>query len=180
LQIPPGGKMMNRVLKGALVLVLSTLLLAGCGKVSFEDESRKAVETSKATFEEKKQETNKNTGEIEFYLPFGFEIKDEKPNNLILRNGSKKYILFYNQNENKDSEVVYEASVAQYDELETNEQFKGNGKLGYLLIERLEDDMNILTAGVGGVKVTTETKTGSLDEEAKTLMQIASSVEFKK
>ncbi|CEG28242.1 hypothetical protein BN1002_03127 [Bacillus sp. B-jedd] len=171
---------MKRVLKGSLVLLLSALILGGCGKVSFEDESRKAVEATKASFEDKKQETNKNTKEIEFYLPFGFEIKDEKPNNLILKNGSKKYILFYNQNEKKDSEVVYEASVAQYEELETNEQFKGNGKLGYLLIERLEDDMNILTAGVGGVKVTTETKTGSLDEEAKTLMQIASSVEFKK
>ncbi|RHW40784.1 hypothetical protein D1B31_11390 [Neobacillus notoginsengisoli] len=171
---------MRIVRKGFVTLLMAVFLLGGCSNASYEDKSKQAVEAAKAAFEEKSQNTNKNTGEIGFYLPFGFEIKEGKPNNIILKNGSKTYILFYNQNESKESKVVYEASVAQYEELETDEQFQGKGKLGFILIERLEDDMNILTAGVGGVKITTETKTSSLDEEAKTLMQIANSVEFKK
>ncbi|WP_059171434.1 hypothetical protein [Bacillus sp. FJAT-27445] len=171
---------MNRFIRTAILLILSVLLLGACGKASYNTESAKAEEAAKTAFDEKKKTPNKKTANIDFYLPFGFEIKKESPNNIILKNGAKTYILFYNPNEDKESKVVYEASVAQYEKLEIDENFKGEGKLGYLLVERLEDDMNILTTGVGGVKITTETKTSSLDDEALIMMQIANSAEIKK
>lgn len=49
-------------------------------------------------------------------------------------------------------------------------------KLGYLIVEKLDDGMNEITVGVGGAKLTTETKTSSMADEAKAMMQIVNSV----
>ncbi|WP_342432659.1 hypothetical protein [Neobacillus sp. FSL H8-0543] len=114
---------------------------------------------------------------MNFYLPFGYEIKDESPNNIILKNGSKTYILFNNPQEDPASDVVYTATVALFDELDVNEQFKKNDRLGFIIIKRLEKDMNELTIGVGGTKITTQVKTGSMNTEAKVMTQIVNSVE---
>ncbi|WP_409270950.1 hypothetical protein V1499_16445 [Neobacillus sp. SCS-31] len=171
---------MKRFIRAAAFLLLSAFLLTACGKASYKEESGKAEEAAKTTFNEKRKKPNNKTEGIDFYLPFGFEIKDESPNNIILKNGSKTYILFYNSNEDINSKVVYNASVAQYEKLETNKQFNGKDKLGFLLVERLDSDMNILTAGVGGVKITTETKTGNLAEDATAMMKIANSAKIKK
>lgn len=171
---------MKKVTYAAALLLMCAIVLAACGKTSFKEESGKAEEAAKTAFNEKRKEPNNKTQNIDFYLPFGYELKKESPNNIILKNGSKTYILFYNPNEDLASKVVYNASVAQYEKLETNKEYKGKGKLGFLLVERLDGDMNILTAGVGGVKITTETKTGNLSEEAKAMMQIANSAKIKK
>ncbi|OCA91416.1 hypothetical protein A8F94_06060 [Bacillus sp. FJAT-27225] len=170
---------MKRILSTLLLLTVS-LVLGACGGPSFEEESKKAITEAKTSFEEKKEETNQETEEIAFYLPFGFEVEDVKPNNIILKNGAKTYILFYNPHENKESRVVYEATTAQYNNPDVNEEFNGEGKFGYLLIKQLEEGLNSLTTGIGGVKVSTETKTGSLDDEAREMMRIANSVELNK
>lgn len=131
-------------------------------------------------FDEKGKKPNKKSGNIRVYLPFGFEIQDETANNIILKNGSKTYILFVNPQEESSSEVVYQATVDQYKNLDTNEKFTKGDKFGFLTIKQLEDDMNELTVGIGGTKITTQTKTTSLNEEAKAMMQIVNSVTFEK
>ncbi|WP_053367422.1 hypothetical protein [Bacillus sp. FJAT-27245] len=171
---------MGRIFRAISFLILTAFLLSACGKASYKEESAKAVEAAKTAFSEKAKVPNQKNKDIDFYLPFGFEIKEKTPNNIILKNGSKTYILFYNPNEDKESKVVYKASVAQYEKLETNKEFKGKGKLGFLLVEQLDGGMNILTTGVGGVKITTETKTSNLGEDAKAMMQIANSAKIKK
>ncbi|RDU36167.1 hypothetical protein DRW41_14130 [Neobacillus piezotolerans] len=171
---------MKRFTRAAVLLISCAMLLAACGKASFQEENAKAVVAAKTVFNENRKKPNNKTKDIDFYLPFGYEIKRNSPNNILLKNGSKTYILFYNPNEAMDSDVVYKASVAQYEKLETNKQFKGKGKLGFLLVERLDGGMNTLTVGVGGVKITTEMKTADLDDEAKAMMQIANSAKIKK
>ena len=75
---------------------------------------------------------------------------------------------------------MYKASVAQYKKIDSNEKFINHKKLGFLIIKHLDDDMNELTVGIGGTKITTQTKTSSLKNEAKVMMEIVNSVRSKK
>ncbi|SFB17875.1 MULTISPECIES: hypothetical protein [unclassified Bacillus (in: firmicutes)] len=153
-------------------------LLGACGP-SFKQESKETEKAVKTALEAKIQKQNKKIQSIEFHLPFGFEVKEKSPNNIILKNGSKTYILFYNPHEKSGSEVVYEATKAQHEKIELDKTYKKDDKFAYLLLEQLEEDMNEVTVGIGGTKITTETKTSSMKNEAKTMMEIVSSVKMK-
>ncbi|MFB3165600.1 hypothetical protein P5G62_000405 [Neobacillus sp. 179-C4.2 HS] len=159
-----------------LIVILSILLLSACGKSSFKAESKETIEAVKEALNEKAKKTNNKSGDINFYLPFGYEIEDESPNNIILKNGSKQYILFNNPQENKMSNVVYKSTVAQNKDLDINEQFKKSDQFGYLIIKKLDDDMNEMTIGIGGTKITTLIKTSSMKNEAAVMTQMVKSV----
>lgn len=163
-----------------LIIILSIILLSACGKTNFKAESKESIEVVKETLNEKAKKTNNKSGDINFYLPFGYEIEEESPNNILLKNGSKQYILFNNPQESKVSDVVYKSTVAQNKEIEINEQFKDNNQFGYLIIKKLEEDMNEMTIGIGGTKITTLIKTSSLKNEAAVMTQIVKSVKNQK
>ena len=159
-----------------LILILSILLLSACGKSNYKTESKETVGAVKEALNEKAKDPNKKSGDINFYLPFGYEIKDESANNIILKNGSKQYILFNNPQESKMSDVVYKSTVAQNKELAVNEQFKKSGQFGYLVIKKLDEDMNEMTIGIGGTKITALIKTSSMKNEAEVMTQMVKSV----
>ncbi|WP_238579262.1 hypothetical protein [Neobacillus niacini] len=159
-----------------MIVIVSVLFLSACGKTNFKAESKETIDAVKETLNEKAKKTNKTSGNINFYLPFGYEILEESPNNIILKNGSKQYILFNNPQENKVSDVVYKSTVAQNKDLDINQQFKKNNQFGYLIIKKLEEDMNEMTIGIGGTKITTLIKTSSLKNEAAVMTQIVKSV----
>jgi hypothetical protein len=172
---------MQKNFKSIAIIVFSIFLLCACSNPSFKNESNSAIKLVKTTFNDQKgNKPNKTSGKFSFYLPFGFEIKNTYPNNSIVKNGSKTYILFINPKEGFSSDVVYKASVANYKKLEVNESFRNKNKIGYLLIHRMKDDNCEVTVGVGGSKLTTETKTSNLQEEAKTMMKIVNSVKINK
>ncbi|MFB3160862.1 hypothetical protein ABLO26_05765 [Neobacillus sp. 179-J 1A1 HS] len=158
------------------IIILSMLILSACGKSNFRSESKETISAVKEALNEKAKKTNKKSGDINFYLPFGYEIEDESPNNIILKNGSKQYILFNNPQENKMSNVVYKSTVAQNKDLVINEQFKKSDQFGYLIIKKLDDDMNEMTIGIGGTKITTLIKTSSMKNEAAVMTQMVKSV----
>jgi hypothetical protein len=160
-----------------LIIILSVILLSACGNSNFKAESKESIEVVKEALNQEAKKTNKKSGDINFYLPFGYEIEEESPNNILLKNGSKQYILFNNPQENKVSDVVYKSTVAQNKDLEINEQIKDNKQFGYIIINKLEEDMNEMTIGIGGTKITTLIKTSSLKNEAAVMTQIVKSVE---
>jgi hypothetical protein len=163
-----------------LIIILSIILLSACGKSNFKAESKETIEVVKETLNEKAKKTNNKSGDINFYLPFGYEIEEESPNNILLKNGSKQYILFHNPQESKVSDVVYKSTVVQSKDIEINEQFKNSNQFGYLIIKKLEEDMNEMTIGIGGTKITTLIKTSSLKNEAAVMTQIVKSVKNQK
>lgn len=163
-----------------LIVFISTLLLSACGKTNFKSESKETIHVVKDALNDETKKTNKKSGDINYYLPFGYELADESPNNIILKNGSKQYILFNNPQENKVSDVVYKSTVAQYKELEINETFKKSDQYGYLIIKNLEEDLNEMTIGIGGTKITTQIKTSSMKNEAEVMTQIVKSVNNQK
>jgi hypothetical protein len=171
---------MSKPFKTIFIFVISACILSACSHSSFKEESKATIKTVKETLKEKTKKPNNKSEKLRFYLPFGYEIKDQSPHNIILKDGSKTYILFNNPQEDASSDVVYKASISQYKKLETNETFKGKNSLGYLMIEKLKDDMNEMTIGIGGTKITTQTKTNSLKDKAKEMMQIVKSVKAAK
>lgn len=169
-----------KITKTIIIFMLSVLLLSACNSASFKEESKATINTVKTTFTEKVNKPNKRSGKIRFYLPSGYNIKEQSLNNIILQNGSDTYILFINPQEASSSEVVYQSTVEQYKKLETNEKFSNReNKVGFLTIKQLkEDSLNEVTIGVGGAKITTQIKTSDMNADSKTMMQIVNSVEY--
>ena len=170
-------KRMKKHSKAIFLLLFAVLVLSACS-ASLKEEQNTALEKARELFKSDPKKTNHKNDDIEFYLPFGYEVKEEKPNNVILKNGSKTFILFYNQHEDRSSKVVYEATLNQ-DKYEINETFSENGRFGYVLINQIDKELNELVIGVGGVKITTEVKTKSLSTEAAAMIEIANSVKMK-
>lgn len=162
-----------------ILFLLSTILLIGC-QASITDQGEEAKKAISEQLKENPKETNKESEDIAFFLPFGFEIDEESPNNIILKNGSKTYILFYNQHENQQSDVVYKSTLNQHEKFEVNQKWNEGDYFGYLLVEKLkEDNMNEVIVGIGGVKLTSEVKTSSIATEAAQMMEIVHSVTLK-
>ncbi|MDF1508685.1 hypothetical protein PZE06_10830 [Robertmurraya sp. DFI.2.37] len=163
--------------KALLLFVMALIFLAGCS-ASFEEEQAKASGAVEEAFKGAANKRNHENKEIEYNLPFGFEVKEETANNIILKNGAKTYILFYNLQEDASSVVVLNATLQQK-EFDLDERFTEEGKLGYLLVKRLSEKENEVTVGIGGVKITSEVKTKNLAAEAEAMMHIVNSVHFK-
>lgn len=160
--------------KAMLLLLTILLIVSGCSASlkKEQDEASKAVEAAFAT---SPKDANKKNSDIQYYLPFGFEIVEETPNNIILKNGPKDYILFYNLHENAKSNVVLDATLQQK-EFDVKEQFQQEDRLGYFLVKKTKDDLNEVIVGIGGIKLTSEVKTKSLKSEAEIMMTIVNSV----
>ncbi len=78
--------------------------------------------------------------------------------------------LFYNPVEGSDSEVVYNAALSN-NKYQYKKTYKKEGQFGFLLIRELEENLQELTVGIGGVKITTEVKTKHMQKEAETMMR---------
>ena len=169
---------MRKPFKLVLLALILLLVLGACSSPSVKKESAEAVKAAKTILTEQPRKPNQNSSGMEFYLPFGFNIASKSPNNLILKSGAKTYILFVNPKEKLMSDVVYKATLEQYKKLAANEKFNIQNKLGYVLIAPIKDDLNELTVGIGGSKLTTETNNANLKEEARTMMRIINSLKL--
>lgn len=160
--------------KALFLLLTAILIVSGCS-ASIKTEKVEVLNAVENAFKASPRETNKENKDIQYYLPFGFEIVEETPNNIILKNGPKNYILFYNLHEDSQSKVVLDATLQQK-EYEVKEQFQQDDKLGFFLVKELSDEVNEVTVGIGGIKLTGEVKAKSLKSEAEMMMTIVNSV----
>ncbi|MFT9599976.1 hypothetical protein [Mesobacillus sp.] len=158
------------------LIIVGLFLLSACS-ASFSEQKAEIKKDVASTFESQPEKTNNSTKDIDYYLPTDFKVEKETPNNVLLKDGSKTYILFYNQHEKEDSKVVYDSTVKQQKEWDANETFSKDGKFGYMLVKELKEDHYQLIVGIGGVKLTTETE--NVREDAEAMMQIANSVKIK-
>ncbi|MBS8265258.1 hypothetical protein DYI25_12460 [Mesobacillus boroniphilus] len=158
------------------LIIVGVFLLSACS-ASFSEQKSKIKKEVASTFESQPEKTNNSTKDIDYFLPAGVNVEKETPNNVLLKDGSKTYILFYNQHEKENSKVVYNSTVKQQKEWDANETFSKDGKFGYLLVKKLKEDHYQLIVGIGGVKLTTETE--NVREDAEAMMKIANSVKIK-
>ncbi|PLR79138.1 hypothetical protein CU633_01865 [Bacillus sp. V3-13] len=167
---------MRKHYKATLLLVIAVFLLGACSASLKEEQKAAEAAVEKALHGDAKK-TNKKNDDIRYYLPFGMEIEDEAENNIVLKNGAKTYLLFYNQHEGNNSQVVYEATAQQL-KYDVKKTFANDDRFGFLLIKKLDNNKNEVTIGLGGVKITSEVKTRSLKSETEIMAQIVRSVQF--
>lgn len=167
---------MRKFIRSIGLVAIGVFLLGACSS-SFSEDKTKAKEEVESAFSNKPEKADNSTKDIEYHLPFAMEIKEESPNNILLKNGSRTYILFYNQLETEDSKVVYDSTLKQQKKWDVNETFNHDGKFGYMLVKKLKEDQFQLIIGIGGVKLTTETD--NIKKDAGTMMEIANSVKVK-
>ncbi|MCG1022002.1 hypothetical protein [Sutcliffiella horikoshii] len=163
------------------ILFLSLLFLAGCS-VSIEDASQKSIDAFEQTFKAEEMEATEETDAFHYYLPSQFSVDTETENNIVLTHKEQTYLLFVNPFESKDSEVLYDSTKVNYDELELDHTVSEDGRLGYLLISPVEgekEEFYEVTVGVGGVKMTTVTDTKNMESSTKSMMEVVSSVKIK-
>ena len=157
-----------------IIFLLSIVLMSACG-VSLDKEKEKAVANAEKAYSESPKDANENYDSIRFHLPEQFSIKDQAPNNIIMEKKAHPYILFYNQNEGEDSDKVYEITNTATGEVIVDQTFEVKDRFGYLIIIEIEENQYEVTAGIGGIKVTTESDLKHIAENAETLMKIANS-----
>lgn len=159
-----------------LVFIFLSLvgLLAGCA--SIEDESKETVAAVEDVFKAQPEKTNSENGDVSFYLPSTMEIEEKDENNVILQNGNQTFILFVNPNEERTSDVLYNSVDAK--EFAIDKTYTDKERFGYVKAFEIEDKLYLVTVGIGGVKMTTETKVSDISESATEMMQIVSSVKY--
>lgn len=158
------------------MFILLLLLLVGC--TSIDEVVVETKDTVEKEFHAGEKGVNIETETFSYYKPTSMEIEDKGNTNIILTEGKQPYILFVNTLEKKNSKVVYESSVKEGKYL-INDSFKHKDSFAFLQILELDKNLYEVTVGVGGTKLTTETKKNQIAESAKTMMQIANSVRVK-
>jgi hypothetical protein len=157
------------------VLLSMVMMIAGCS-ASIKEEAKNTKKAVEAVFQEKPKEPNKKHEFFSYYLPIGMEVQNEFKYNILFKEGKNNYILFVNPKEKPSSKAMYESTVQSVKKPVLNETFKSNNRLGYVIISKVDDDVFEVTVGIGGVKMTTETKARSVSESAEKMMEIVSSV----
>ncbi|WP_433958998.1 hypothetical protein [Cytobacillus horneckiae] len=161
-----------------LMIMIAVVVNTSCAETSYTEERSNAREAAKATFNLAPIDPNQENEHIQYYLPSGFKVEREKPNNILLKSRRQEYILFYNQHESDQSEVIYDTAISQID-YDVNDTFYHDDRFGFLLMTPLNDETVEITVGIGGVKITTQSKVSKITDEAKKMMFIANSVEVK-
>ena len=162
-----------------LILVLSllvTLIVAGC-TISDKALKKTTLDETKQAFESTPKKINENTELFSYYLPEGFTIKKTDEFNVLLEKGKQSYILFVNEREPSTSKVSYETLAEQSTDPFMSQTFEDHNRFGYLFVNRLERNKFEVTVGLGGTKVTTESKANDVSADAKNMVDIVTSVQ---
>ncbi len=135
------------------------------------------IEAAQSAFQAEPLQTDDKVQDISIFLPQGFILEQESENNLLVRKGQQKYLVFVNPEEKRDSQLLYQNLVAAED-YTINETFSKNGQFGYLLA-KVHSRRNVeLIVGIGGYKITTTTDRADMADDAKNMMQMANSMEM--
>ncbi|WP_064092682.1 hypothetical protein [Rossellomorea aquimaris] len=162
--------------KASMVFFILVLILAGCN-TTIDTEKEQTAQVAEETFKNNNDKGKEEAGNIRFYLPFGAEIEKESSNNIIITKSSNTFILFTNPQEDKDSDLLYKMAINDKESLVKHGTFKGDNRLGYYVIKKLENTEEYeLVIGVGGTKVTTQSELEDLADHAEMMMKMATSV----
>ncbi|WP_033542275.1 hypothetical protein [Planococcus sp. CAU13] len=158
--------------------ILSALLvLAGC-MASAEERLAAGLSETRKAFEEKPPETNETAGQIELYLPGGYDIEEPSDdNNVIITRGSDSYVLFINPNEAPDSKFFYELQKANDEQVWiADETFEQNGRSGFVTLREIAEDRIEVVVSAGGVKMTTISEESDVPGNMEWMMKTVRSI----
>ncbi|MBO8177770.1 MAG: hypothetical protein H0Z31_09995 [Bacillus sp. (in: Bacteria)] len=160
-----------------LFFLILSMMLAGCS-MSEADVKSKAPLKVQSELAKEGMEPNEKIGSYQLFLPFGMKVKENTKNNIFLKKGSQTYLLFINKNEGLDSQVLYQQSTMQDDNVIVNETFEKEGKFGYLLVTKVQEKEYEVIVGIGGIKMTTVTTLNDVVEQAELMMRVVDSIQW--
>lgn len=164
--------------KFLLLLVFSVVFsLVGCG-VSLNEEVSQAKKQVEAAFNAQPLTPNMKSEHFSYHLPKGFEVKEDVKSNVIINQGRQTYILFVNPEENTSSKMLYDTLGPDTKKFILKSAFKGTNRFGYVAVKKINDELFVTSVGIGGVKMTTETKASEIARSAEEMMQIVTSVQY--
>lgn len=170
---------MNRKWIPIFFVCFAVLLVSGCNQ-SVEEQASTGVESAKAIFENKPKKTNETIGQIELYLPKGYDIENGIDKlNYTVENGKDSFILFVNSNEPKDSQLHY--TILKEDphtKVVQEKIYKGDGMFGFSAVIQREEKQYELIVNIGGIKLSTLSKNKNIDQKLQEMMEIVQSVQF--
>ena len=161
-------------------ILLSAILLVGCGK-SVEEQVDEGMVKAEAAF---KQASEANTTEdnVNLYLPKGFVIDPaEEESNYFITSDDDQYILFINEQEPNDSKLNYDLiRKEKKDDIIKIEELKNEERFGFAAVIKHSEKHYELVVSIGGIKLSTMTNNKKMDEKLAVMMDIVRSVEITK
>lgn len=142
-----------------------------------EEVLNEAVEEAEEQFYEKPIEPNIQLNHFSLFLPDNFEVEEQSDYNLILDKDGQTFILFYNALEEKSSRLNFEEAKQRSNHSQRLESFEEQDRFGFVHILENNEQFEI-QLGVGGVKVTTISSTGEMEENVGNMMKIANSLAY--
>lgn len=158
------------------MVVASLVIISGCSGITEEEAFETIEETVENAFYTESPDPNEELELFQLYISDQFEVVEDSPSNLIFRDDAQMFILFYNTFEAEDSDLFYLSAKAN-DDFSLLETFEDEERFGYLKVADKEDSYE-LQVGIGGVKITTQTTLGDLEENAADMMEMINSIVF--
>lgn len=161
-------------------IILSAILLVGCGK-TVEDQVDEGMAKAEAAFKEANR-SNTTEGNVSLYLPKGFVIDPaEEESNYFVTSDDDQYILFINEQEPNDSKLNYDLILKdKKDDIVKIEELKNEDSFGFAAVIKHSEKHYELVVSIGGVKLSTMTNNKKMDEKLAVMMDIVRSVEITK
>lgn len=163
-------------------LILGLLLVsgaaAGCSATP-EERIVQGVSNAREAFEEEPEEANETLGEIDLYVPRGYDL--EKPSadfTGLITKGSESFSLVVNPNEKGTSTFFYDLQKTDPEQhWVADETFQENGRFGFATVEQLAEDQLELMVSAGGVKLTTITEESEIPKNMDWMMKTVRSID---
>lgn len=168
---------MSRKWKFIFLMVVSALLLVGCGK-TLDESAAAGIEAARESFHADAKDRTAEVEGIKLYKPAGFTIGNKSDaQNIVFTKQDETYILFNNPNEKGNSKLFYELLLAdQEKDIVEQATFEDDGIFGFAAVVKIGEDKVELIVSVGGSKMTTLTKQKNSEEGLAKMMEIVRSI----
>lgn len=169
---------MFRAWKFIFLMMMSILLLAGCGQ-TLDESATAGIEAARVAFEAGDKNHTEEIDGIKLYKPAGFTISENSDaQNIVFTKNDETFILFVNPNEESDSRLFHELLLADENKkILAQSTYKQDDLFGFAAVLASGDDKIELIASVGGTKITTLTKKKNIEVDLAKMMEIVRSIE---
>ncbi|MER1998582.1 MAG: hypothetical protein ABS882_02315 [Lysinibacillus sp.] len=171
---------MKNVWKPLLLASMLTIMLAGCS-APVAEQIEKGLVGAEMTFASDAMETTDEVGDIEVYMPRGYEIVEGSVDmNYVVSKGYDQYILFVNTIEEENSQLHYDNLMSELGDKVIEEQtYRNDGVFGFsAVVEHAEDKYELIVSN-GGIKMSTMSADKKIDDKLQAMMEIVRSVKVK-
>lgn len=171
---------MKNVWKPLLLASTLTMMLAGCS-APVAEQIEKGLVSAEMTFTSEAMETTDEVGDIQVYMPRGYEITDGSVDmNYVVTKGDDQYILFVNAIEEEDSQLHYDNLIEKLGDKVTEEQtYMNDGVFGFSAVVKHAENEYELIVSNGGIKMSTMSGDKKIDQKLQAMMEIVRSVKVK-